>query len=155
MSKSYKSVPVETTVAAAIGDAFSEFQSLAEEMREGYDNMEGGNLGHTDKCQRYGEAADELENHTDEPDVPEFLAKLVVKTTELRPTRKGRAPGRSTRLSNAQSLLQAARDVVSEWGSQDDEESEEAESQKKAAEQLVSDLDEHCDFDVDFPGMFS
>ena len=153
----YKVVPIETTVVAAIGDAMSEFQTLGEEMRETADNMEGANMGHMQKCQDAAEAADELEQHTDEPYVPEFLQDLKVTTTELRNRNKRRGNSRSTRLSNAQSLLQAARDCVQEFideKQKDDPDGKEAERQIEKAEQLIIDLDEHCEFEVNFPGMF-
>lgn len=148
----YKVVPIETTVAAAIGDAMSEFQSLGEEMRETADNMEGANMGHMQKCQDASEAADELENHTDEPDVPEFLQDLKVTTTELRNRNKRRGPSRAIRFSNAQSLIQAARDAVKEFADSEDPGRKEEEAEE--ADQLASDLDEHCEFDVNFPGMY-
>lgn len=163
----YKSVPIETTVAAAISDAFAEFTSLAEEMRETADNMEGANMGHLPKCEAASAAADELENHDSEPDIPEFLGELKVSTFEQRNKNKRRANSRAVRLSNAQGLIQAARDAVQEWHDNADAELEKDDSdakvdekentledRKSEADQLIQDLDEHAEFDVDFPGMY-
>ena len=40
----------------------SEIQSIAEEEREAYDNMDGNGLGETEKAQQISENADNLEN---------------------------------------------------------------------------------------------
>lgn len=157
----YKSVPVKTDVQSAISDAFSEFQSLAEEMRETYDNMEGANMGHMDKCVRAGEAADELEQHDSEPEPPDFLAGLTVETTEQVNRDKRKGPSRAVRLSNAQALLQAARDACVDFDPEAFLKDNESDVDGRTAEDLdderdgfVQDLEEHTDFDVDFPGMF-
>lgn len=158
----YKSRQIETTVAAAIGDAFSAFEELAGEMRETADNMEGANMGHLPKYEAANEAADELENHDSQPDVPEFLQELKVVTSEQVNKNKRRANSRSVRLSNAQLLIQAARDALQEYVDKaeddieglDDKDKPDAEAKKDEADQLIADLDEHCEFDVEFPGMF-
>lgn len=163
----YKSREVKTTVSAAIGDAFSEFQSLAEEMRETADNMEGANMTHMPKYEVASTAADELENHTDEPDVTEAFAELPVTATEMYNRSKRKANSRSVRLSNAQGLIQAARDAleahketldagveISDNDAKVDEKEGAIESQKEEIDSLVQGLDEHCEFDVDFPGFY-
>jgi hypothetical protein len=53
----------------AVGVDGSEVESLAEEMRTWADNLEGGNLGSTSKCEEVSECADELEG-VEVPDVP-------------------------------------------------------------------------------------
>lgn len=158
----YKSKQVETTVEGAIGDAFSMFEELAGEMRETADNMEGANMEHLPKYETASAAADELEGHDSAPEVPEFLRELKIVTFEQVNKNKRRAPSRAVRLSNAQSLMQAARDVLQEYVDKaeddieglDDKDKPDAEAKKDEADQLIADLDEHCEFDVEFPGMF-
>jgi len=109
-------------------------------------------MGHMSKCEAAGTAADELEGH-DEIDVPDFLQDLKVETFEQVNKNKRRGPSRAVRFSNAQSLLQAARDVVQEWADEATKKKPE-DAQATEAEQFINDLEEHCDFDVEFPGMF-
>jgi hypothetical protein len=157
----YKPKQIKTTVSGALSAAFSEFQALGEEMRETADNMDAANMGHMPKCEAAAAAADELENHVDEPDVPEHLADLPVEATEMVNRDKRKGASRSVRLSNAQALVSAARDALDgfepEGHDDDDEESEThraAVEAKEAAEELYQELDEHAEFDVEFPGMF-
>lgn len=161
----YKTVPVKTTVSSAIDDAFGVFEELAGEMRETYDNMEGANMGHMDKCVRAGEAADELDNHNSAPDVADHLGDLPVETTEQVNKDKRKGSSRSVRLANAQALIQGAIDALENYhpeadldpedsDAKVDEKEDAAEGLKEEAESLVSELQEHADFDVDFPGMF-
>lgn len=148
----YKPREFETTVAAAIGDAFAEFTTLHEEMEEGRDNMDGANMSHLPKYETYDNAVSELENHNNEPDVPECIAELKVTATEMVNSNKRRGTSRSMRLSNAQALILAAKTTLEEYAGSDDPERKDEDAE--AADQLVNDLDEHCDFDVEFPGMF-
>lgn len=167
----YKPRPIKTTVAAAVGDAFSEFQTLAEEMRETADNMENGGMGHLPKCEAASDAADELESHIDEPEVPDCLATIEVEATEMVNKDKRKGPSRDTRLANAQALLEAAKVELENMDTAaflkhrealektrieaglDGESPGEVELEEKA-EELAQELGEHVDFTVDFPGMY-
>jgi hypothetical protein len=163
----YKNVECKTTVGAAISDAFAEFTTLAEEMESWADNMPESKQGSA-KHDEVEAAKDELENHNSEPNVPEFLADIPVTYTEQRKSGKRGGPSRSVRLGNAQGMLQAARDVIQAFIDKDDadldtndndavvDKKEDAvAARKEEAESFIRDeLDEHCEFDVDFPGMF-
>lgn len=137
----------ETTIGGGISDAFSEIESLAEEMRETFDNMDGNGLGATDKCQRAGEAADALESIS-EVEVPECLQDVKVAYTELVNVRKGRGPSRATRLSNALNLLEACREAA--------EEADLVEDDADERDEFVNELDNAKGEaeGVEFPGMF-
>jgi hypothetical protein len=154
------------TVGGAIDEAFSEFEALAGEMREAADNMEGANMEHLPKYETTSAAADEMEGHTDAVDYEGDVGDLEITTTIMVPSDRRRQPSRAMRLSNAQGLLQAARDRCDEVEEPDDIDDEDAATQeqkeahqkavdlKERAEQLSQDLDEHCEFDVEFPGMY-
>lgn len=155
----YKIVPYKTTLSAAIGDAYGEFQNLRDEMRETADNMESGNLGHTDKAQRCGEAADTLDGFADdEPNIPENVGEMPVTTTQMENKRKGRGNSRDVRCSNAVTLLQAAVDVIETKLETFDKEglSETEEAEKSDLEELKDALETAAgDAEVvEFPGMF-
>lgn len=112
---SYKPVSTEYDIGDAISEAFGEFQALRDEMRETADNMEAGNMGHMEKCQRASEAADTLDGFADnEPDVPDAAEGLRAKVTVMRQTRKGRGESRSVRCSNAVAMLQGVVDALEE-----------------------------------------
>lgn len=167
----YKPKTIKLTVPDAVSNAFSEFQTLGEEMRETADNMESGGLGHMPKCEQASEAADELEQHTEEPELPDWMANIEVEATEMVNKDKRKGPSRSVRLDNAKALLEA---VTGHLGNIDDEELEKLretlERQKAEAgtddevpsvdelrekcEEVEQELGEHTDFDVEFPGMF-
>lgn len=136
-----------------IGDvatAFSELESLAEEMREGFDNMDSNNLGATSKCIAYGEAADALENIS-AADVPEELEDIAVSYVEYVPTRRGRGASRNTRRSNAIAILQAAVEAAREA-----EENPEIADSEADIDSFVNDLESAISEaeGVEFPGMY-
>lgn len=130
-------------------------------MREGYDNMEGANLGATARCQTYGETADTLEA-IDQPDLPEGLGEI---TTVRYPT-LSKASGRAHRASEAASVLNLAADRIEQWVAdkrdmleeRDDDDNAEVENELDLddLETLVEELRdaagnvEGCEF----PGMF-
>jgi hypothetical protein len=149
------------TVDSLIDDAFSVIEELAGEMREGFDNMEGGNLGSTQKCQTYGETADTLEG-VNAPDLPDALNNIKV----IRYPSTSKSTGRAHRASEASSDLNLAADAIEEWvtdkremlDERDDDDNEETEEEldldglDSLAEELrnaASEL-EGCEF----PGMF-
>lgn len=159
----YKSVDYSSDVAGAIGDAYSEFQSLRDEMSEWRDSLED-KLSHTQKYEEVSSAADALDGFCDdEPDVPEGLDGAV-KTTQQVSARKGRGESRAVRCSNALSLLGAAIAVVEETiekidGEADEktgELSEELEEEKATLEELKDHLENAAQEaeGVEFPGMY-
>lgn len=143
----YKSVNMPVcTIEQALMDAFSAFEELRDEMNEICDNMSG--MEHLPKYQVAEDASSELDSHTDAPEVPKILQEKTISTlTEMVPTRKGRATGRGTRLSNAQQIV---NDVVDFLDAAEGFTKEEVE----AAKELSEELSEHQHFDVEFPGMY-
>jgi len=149
----YKSVNRKTTYADAIADGYGAIEELASEMREAYDNMTGAGMSDSHpKVEAYSTAADELER-AQAPDIPSELEELLSKEVEVselvnRDKRRGNA--RHVRLSNACSLIEAAKSHLEDLpeGASEDE--------TDAAEQLASELDEAVSLDgaVEFPGMY-
>lgn len=149
------------SVASLIEDAYAAIEELAGEMREGYDNMEGGNLGSTQKCQTYGETADTLEG-VNAPDLPDALNNIEV----IRYPSTSKSTGRAHRASEAASDLNLAADAIEEWvtdkremlDERDDDDNEETEEELDldGLDSLVEELRdaagnvEGCEF----PGMF-
>jgi len=159
----YKPKPIKTTVEGAINDAFAVFEELAEEMRETADNMESANMGHMPKCEVATEAADELEQHDEPPEVPDHVKDLAVECVEMVNKDKRKGPSRDVRFSNAQTLLQAAVEAIDAYrtaaaetkaaGALDGKQAE-ADEREQKAEDLNEELMEHTEFSVEFPGMF-
>jgi len=152
-SRAPKMTEHEMSIEDAISSAMSEIQSLADEMREAFDNtpesLQGSAAG-----QAREEAADNLENIS-EPDVPTelqgsgFVVKWSTKTLSPSAMRK---QSRSDRRYEAVETLCA---VVShlEKISEDKELSKEV---REAAENFVDDVQSVIDDAeaVDFPGMY-
>lgn len=147
----YKTIQRTATISA-VEDAFSELETLGEEMRETYDNMEGANMGHMEKCQRAGEAADTLEQ-LQQPDPPASIVDLQITYGEAVNKDKRKGCSRAVRCSNACAVLRAASERAQEW--LDDEANKEDES-RDDVEQFINDIDDIADSaeGVDFPGMF-
>lgn len=151
----------EVSVETLIVDAFTAIEELAGEMREGYENMEAGNLGATQRCQTFGETADTLEA-IDQPDLPEVLGEI---TTARYPT-VTKATSRAHRASEAASYLNLAAARIEGWvedkremlDERDDDDNAEVENELDLddLETLVEELRdaagnvEGCEF----PGMF-
>lgn len=159
----YKTREVKTTLYNAINMAFSEFDALAGEMRETADNMENANMGHMEKCVRASDAADELENHVGEPFVPEEIREIEVVTSEQVNKDKRKGASRAVRLVNALTFVQASIDTLENLKTDAvDETARNADPVQEAVASglndkisvLIDDLQDHADFDVDFPGMF-
>jgi hypothetical protein len=141
----------EMSMSEAVSEAMSELQTLAEEMREAFDNtpesLQGGGVG-----EARGEAADNLENLS-EPDVPTSLEAIKVawSVRELSPS-KLRKQSRSDRRNDALETLSAVTAKLEEI--KDDEASSEelagdAETLRDEIENLMSDAE-----NVEFPGMY-
>lgn len=144
MSKSYKVVQRTTTLEAAVQDALSEIEVLRDEMQEIVDNMEGANMEHLPKYEVANDALQELDEHCDlSIDVPAKLQDIKITYGEMVNRRKGRAPSRDVRLSNACAMLSAAIDAL-----------DALEDNLDDADELRQEIDEHTDISVEFPGMF-
>ena len=109
---SYKTVMRETTVAAAIADAFDEIENLASEMGDWRDNLEE-KFSSTDKYERVSEAASTLE-YISRPsdDVTEAIGEIKIQYCESVPKAKARAPSRATRAANVVQMLNAAIEAI-------------------------------------------
>lgn len=147
----YKAMQTErftTTVGNLIGDAFSEIQSLAEEMRDAYENTPDS-LKEADVGSRRGEAADALENIQDAPDVPEMAETIscyYCPAFDL--------SSRSKRANDTGDMLSMAADAIRDFVAERKEEDEEFEDGE------LNELADECERvqgeleGVEFPGMF-
>lgn len=147
-----------TNVDSLVDEAFSEIESLAEEMRSWYDNLTEG-LQQTSKAEEINEAADTLEG-IDRIDCPESADGIEVL----------RLPGlnvnsRSDRASDAQDMLtcafEAVNDRVGELQDERDqksggEEKDELENRIQELESYSEELERAADEvgNVSFPGMY-
>lgn len=151
--KNYKIVPCKGTVSDAVADAFSEAESLKDEMEEWKSSLEGTNFEQSDRFSRISEAYDTLESNCEAPDVPDSLGDLEVEWAEGRKKSvKRRGPSRAARLGNATSALAAVVDLLREV--EDDDEREQ--DVREAAGELANNIEEKKDEldGVEFPGMF-
>jgi hypothetical protein len=153
-SKPYKLVERTTIVSAAIADAYSELQSLRDEMTENRDNMEE-KFSATQKYQDTSDCVDALDNADvdSEPEMTVEVAELPIRYTESVPTRKARTPSRSTRCSNAQAMLEAAKTELENWVLDKGEEpSDTVDDVQNLIDSLSSTID--AIEGIDFPGMY-
>lgn len=154
----YKPQPRQNTVPDLVTEGCGELSTLAEEMREWADNLENGNLGHTQKFDDVSACADELER-IDEPSMPEGLGDVLavaVHWTEMVQSRKGRSESRSVRRDNAVARLQAALDFLQESVEEEQEDSGLTDEQRSEVEQFVTELQDIIDTaeSLDFPGIY-
>lgn len=149
MGGSYKSVNCEGTVSS-VSDAFSELESLKDEMTEWRDNLEEKFSG-TQKYEDVSACCDELEQ-VDEVEVPEVIGEVKIAYSEMRNRRKGRGESRSVRRDNAVAVLQAAKDAAENWleGLPEDDEN------KDQVSTFIDELDTQIGYaeGAEFPGMF-
>lgn len=153
----YKSVALpDLALDVVLMDAFAEIESLREEMEEITSNMSG--MEHLPKYETAEEAERTLQEHCDCPEVPEALKDLVITgRTELVSTRKGRASGRSTRLSNAMDDIEKVCDFLdthAEVVEPGEDQLLATDELREQAREFASELSEHHGFDVEFPGMY-
>jgi len=146
----YKSQAIpECTIEQALQDAFSEIESLRDEMQEIVDNMSG--MEHLPKYETADTAQQELDSHTECPDVPEVLKNKTISTlTKMVSTRKGRGVGRSMRLGNATSIVKDVIEFLNELENAKDA----GVDVMQAAKDLADELSEHENIEVEFPGMY-
>lgn len=157
-----KYVSRSMSVGDAVSEVWSELQSLAEEMREAYDNtpesLQQGGVG-----EMRGECADNLEA-LDEPDVPDWATGLSVTVSHRNPARPKKRPSRAYRRDQASGMLDA---VVSDLRALADDEAEldklARENPDRSRDDLESDLGDLADAleslrdeadAIDFPGMY-
>ena len=141
-----RSAKFTTTVESLVADAFSEFESLAGELDDWYNNLPDS-FQQGDKGQQLEEAKGNLENLS-APDVSEELGELkLVYVPSEKP-----ASSRSARCVEACDMIRAAIDRLAEV--QDDEKA--ATEFKQAAEELASELENAIGDaeSVEFPGMY-
>ena len=158
-----KSIQRTSEMEGAVSDAFSEFQSLRDEMNDWKENMEGNNMEHLPKYEEVSEAHDTLENQADnEPDfpsgnMPEGLSTTVT-WTDLHTY--ARSQSRQTRLSDATNGLDAVISAIRAFLDEHDDEAEcwKADDvvSRDDLEQYANDLEEIKDEmdGVSFPGMY-
>lgn len=125
-----------TTVSSLIEDAYSEAESVGEELREWYENTPEG-LQQTDRMERVNEGADSIENVTgDKPDdLPEALGELSAVYVP------GTGTSRADRLSEAAGMLREAVSALQDHGNEGSENCERCEG----SGQLTCDLDHEHD----------
>jgi hypothetical protein len=158
MASKLKQTPHKGSLADAVSEAFSELQSLGEEMRDAFDNTPES-LQQSAVGEARGEAADALEG-LDEPDVDDMFGSVPVEWSTFHKRRESR----SLRRDNACSALDQAISALQAL--QDDDEAIKAitaehtdksiDDIKEAAESLRDDLERLKDDAeaVEFPGMY-
>lgn len=141
--------PRKISVVDAVSEAWSEIESLAEEMQTWRDNMEE-KLSHTDKYGRVSECAETLESGS-EPSEPASEAVKAVMVTIQDPKPKRRGYSRADRLSQACSILSACEDALDEFidTSTVDSDKEDADNYKQEVVELKDNVES-----AEFPGMF-
>lgn len=152
----HKIAVVESTVADALADAYSELESLAEEMRSWHDNMPE-NLQYGDKGSAVEEAATALEEASSDPkDLPEWWDENETRTalritlheaTKKRKSRADRCGDAVGRLSAVIDILEQQADVLR---------ANEAHERAEELDTLKDEIEQHKDAaeGVEFPGMF-
>jgi methyl-accepting chemotaxis protein len=148
---SYKTEIRITTLGAAVGDAFSLLESLAEEVREVVDNASDG-LSQTQRIQTLEETASTLEN-LQEPEVPEWLRGTEVTYVEQVQKDKRRGPSRAARCENATRMLRAAQEVVTQ---RLEAQEAQVESEAEEVQELLDSISNAADDaeSAEFPGMY-
>lgn len=101
-----KMKPATSTVADAVSNAFSDIESLKDELQEWYDNLPES-FQNGSKGEALQEAVSNLEG-TSEPDIPEYASGIEVSYIEY----AGRYVSRSKRRDNCVSMLQAVCEAV-------------------------------------------
>jgi hypothetical protein len=147
------SIQRELTIEDAVSEAFGEIQSLAEEMREAYDNTPEA-LQNSGVGEARGEAADNLENIS-EPEVPTELQGDKFKVTWQVPVLSPSKQRKRSRSNRRYDAIETLNQVVArlEELKEDEEQSEEV---REAAESFVDDVQTVIDEaeSVEFPGMY-
>lgn len=139
--------PCRSTLDAAVSDAFADLQTLAEEMREAFDNMPES-LQSSPYADGLTEAADSLE-YMSEPSVPEMFKDANEVTIEWIEDRTKNL-SRADRCNNAVNALRAALEYCEELretleAEQRNAAGDEPETDKLDREMRISAVDQFVD----------
>lgn len=142
-----KLIDHESSLQGMIMDAMAAITTLAEEMREAYDNTPES-LQSSGAGEARGEAADNLENIS-EPDVPDWLENVNHKWQSFPgPKRPSRAARRDEAVEMLRQVMERL-DELKEEKSRSEEEREQAEALRDEIENIIDEAEA-----VEFPGMF-
>ena len=135
-----------TTVDDLVEAAFSEFEELATELSEWYDNLPE-QLQESDKAYQLQEAKDALENLT-RPDLPDSVVNMEIFYMPAEGI-KSRAARRDDAVARLQAVVDELNDLLSD-------DKEDADFDKDDVEALASDLEAVINEaeGVEFPGMY-
>lgn len=145
----------DATLADAANEAYSEIESLGQEMREWAENLEE-KFSSTDRYARVTEAADTLEGLS-EPSYPDWASSTKVQINEL--VKPPRRPSRAKRRDDACAILDTCMEACNEWLDENDKpekQSEEILALVGEITQLRDDLENLKDEAeaVEFPSMY-
>lgn len=133
--KSYKTIQVKTTIESAIDEAFSEFESLCEEMTEWRDNMEE-KLSQTEKYQQVSDAADLLENVQRPDGLPDAMDDSEIEVSiGVKKYKSDGGLSRAARHGNACNHLETAIEAITTFIDEHADDEQEAEDAKAEAEE--------------------
>lgn len=169
----YKTVVLEMTIEGAVSDAFSDLESLRDEMTDWRDAMED-KLSHTDKYSQVSDTADALDVVDNTIDVPAEIQGVAIQAGQMVNRNKRKGCSRSVRCSNVGMLLEAAKEgaevVLTDGVDEGDEELPELLEEdiargermlltaelRQAIEQFVDEVSELIDnlSGLEFPGMY-
>jgi methyl-accepting chemotaxis protein len=167
----------QKSIINCLNDAKDEIASLADEMSEWRDNMEGTNLEYTSKYETVSESADTLEDQSSSledviSEIEEIKGFNLEKTTEVtlfqskRPSRRDRLDMATTYLSAAKDELQDQVDEIREKVRQleeldtlNQEQQKEKETLEESADNMEDQLNELDNIiseleGIEFPGMY-
>lgn len=148
-----KTTERELTIEDAVSEAFGEIQSLAEEMREAFNNtpesLQSGGVG-----EARGEAADALENIS-EPDVPtelqgdKFKVKWAVRTLTPKQQMKRSRSARCSEAVETLNMVVQRLDEINKDQTQTQEVRDVADSFSDEVQNIIDEAE-----GVEFPGMY-
>lgn len=154
MSSRIKTHEREMTIEDAVSEACGEITSLAEEMRESFDNTPES-LQQSPVGEARGEAADNLENIS-EPDVPtelqgdKFRVKWSVRTlTSRQQIKLSRSRRRDEATSTLTVVVERLHEIVDDEAAFDEAVREAASSFADDVQQVIDEVES-----VEFPGMY-
>ena len=152
MSKRTKTRERTLSVADAVSEACGELQSLAEEMREAFDNTPES-LQQSPVGEARDEAANVLEG-IDEPDVPEGLGSERMKfqeraLTQRQMLRKSRSARRDDAVQLLQRVVEQLDEAIDDKENMNEVEIAEAESLRDNVQNVIDEAE-----GVEFPGMY-
>lgn len=145
-----KTTERKLSIVDAVSEAFGDIESLAEEMREAYDNTPES-LQQSGVGERRGEAADNLESIS-APDVPDSLSAFEVTLVRVQRTasqmrKLSRSDRRDDAVQTLDDVIQRLDELVETGSSQ--EIRDDAEGLRDELDNVKSEAEA-----VEFPGMF-